>query len=178
MNTPVEGEPPIELSTEELKSLLIRNWLTHDAMWFAGSVEELGIEAANRLNRRAVRGMSTVEALRILKATGLDGVRTIGDLRRFVDTAVNLVIPSAIEFAIEWDLDGSSMSFEVTRCFAFEGVTALGVAGTYECGIFERVTGWLGALGVQHEMVPDEVLCTMHHHGWCRRRFLLEFPSL
>jgi hypothetical protein len=56
-------------------------------------------------------------------------------------------------------------------------VTALGVADTYECGIYERVKGWLDALGVGYEVEPDELLCSMQHHGACGRRFALDLPA-
>lgn len=167
----------MEVSAGQLKELLVKNWLTHDAMWFAVAVEELGIDTANRLNRRAVAAMSVVEAKRIKRLIGLDAVRTPGELRRFFDAATMLVIPSAIEFTVDWAPHGRAMTFEVTRCFAYEGVTALGVADTYECGIYERVKGWLDALGVGYEMEPDELLCSMCHSGSCRRRFVLALPD-
>ena len=171
------GEVPVEISPERLKGLLIRNWLTHDAMWFATAVEELGIEEANRMNRRAVHAMAGVEAKRILRIMGLEEVRTGAEVRRFFEAAIFLVIPSAIEFTLDWEPGERAVTFEITRCFAFEGVTALGVADTYECGIYERVKGWLEALGVGFEMEPDVALCTMHHDGTCRRRFALLLPG-
>lgn len=173
---PTDGEP-VEITPRHLKSLLVRNWLTHDAMWFAGAVDELGIETANRLNRRAVAGMAAVEAARILRVMDLEEVRTGEELRRFFDVAIALVIPSAIEFTVRWEPAEQTVSFEITRCFAFEGVTALGVADTYECGIYERVKGWLDALGVGYEIEPDELLCSMQHRGACRRRFALDLPG-
>jgi hypothetical protein len=176
LHLPTDGEP-VEITPRHLKALLVRNWLTHDAMWFAGAVDELGIETANRLNRRAVAGMSAVEAARILRIMGLEEVRTGAELRRFFDVAIALVIPSAIEFTVGWEPDERAVCFEITRCFAFEGVTALGVADTYECGIYERVKGWLDALGVGYEIDPDDLLCSMQHRGVCDRRFTLDLTG-
>ncbi len=177
---PLHGHPeeiPVEISPERLKGLLIRNWLTHDAMWFAIAVDELGIEQANRLNRRAVHAMAGVEAKRIMRIMGLEEVRTGAEVRRFFESAIFLVIPSAIEFTLDWEPGEQAVTFEITKCFAFEGVSALGVADTYECGIYERVKGWLDALGVGFEMEPDAELCTMFHEGTCRRRFALSLPG-
>jgi hypothetical protein len=121
--------------------------------------------------------MSAVEAARILRIMGVEEVRTGGELRRFFDVAIALVIPSAIEFTVQWEPGERAVRFEITRCFAFEGVTALGVVDTYECGIYERVKGWLDALGVGYEIEPDELLCSMQHRGACERRFALDLPG-
>ncbi len=39
-------------------------------------------------------------------------------------------------------------------CFAYEGVAGLGVAAEYECGIYERIYGWLDALGLEYQATP------------------------
>ncbi|MCZ7528360.1 MAG: DUF6125 family protein [Acidimicrobiia bacterium] len=154
---------------EELRRLLLRNWMTHDAMWFMHAVNELGIERTNGLNRAAVRSMATVEAKRILRLLGLERVTTPDDVRRFFDTAIELVIPDFMEFSWEWGPENRSVRFEITKCFAHEGTTALGVVERYECGIYDRIYGWLDALGVGHEVAPDVAHCTMHHDGQCVR---------
>ncbi len=46
--------------------------------------------------------MEVVEAKRIKRIIGLDAVRTPEELRCFFDTATMLVIPSAIEFTVDW----------------------------------------------------------------------------
>lgn len=165
------------IDKERLRGLLLRNWMTHDAMWFANAVQSLGIARANALNRAAVRGMAGVEAKRLCKLLGVTSVATPGELRRFFDAAIALVIPDFMAFTWEWSEDGRALCFEVTRCFAHDGVTMLGVVGDYECGIYERIYGWLDALGVRHEVTPDAVHCTLHHAGECVRRLRIDFPE-
>ncbi len=160
---------------EQLHALLLRGWMTHDAMWFANAVQELGIEGANKLNRSAVHGMAAVEAKRISKLLGLSTVSGSGELRQFVDAATELVIPDFMDFSADWSDDGTSVCFAITKCFAFDGVSMLGVAAEYECGIFERIYGWLDAFGVDYQVTPAGPQCLMHHSGHCRREIELTF---
>lgn len=159
---------------DEVRSLLLRNWMTHDAMWFANSLERLGIEETNVLNRSAVRAMAAIEAKRIAKLFGLAPVTTAGDVRRFFDTAIATVIPDFMDFTVTWVPDETAVSFEITRCFAFEGVSALGVADRYECGVYERLYGWLDGLGVEYSIAPDTARCTRDGvDGACSRKISL-----
>ena len=159
----------------ELRALLLRNWMTHDAMWFMNAVRSLGIDKANELNRAAVRGMAAVEAKRLCKILGVSQVGTPDEMRQFFDTAIELVIPDFIEFSWKWAPDNRSVRFEITKCFAHDGVIRLGVADAYECGIYERIYGWFDALGVAYTVTPDVVRCTMHHDGECVRDLRVAF---
>ncbi len=62
---------------EQLKELLIKNWMTHDAMWFYHSVQEFGMEKTNVVNKAAVRSMAGVEIKRLKKAMGVDQDRDL-----------------------------------------------------------------------------------------------------
>lgn len=165
-------DTPIPLDPAAHLGLVQRGWLTHDAMWFANCLARLGIEVTNELNRSSVRAMAAVEAKRVAKVIGLTDPLAPGELRRFIDTAIILVIPTEVmTYAISWEEGDGAVTFEVGRCFAFEGTSALGVADRYQCGIFERIVGWLDELGVPYAIEPDVAHCTMHHRGWCRRTF-------
>lgn len=175
MSDDLETSDPESIGREELRGLLLKNWMTHDAMWFMHSVNALGIEKTNELNRAAVRSMAAVEAKRLLKILGFRSVTTHDEIRAFFDAAIALVIPDFIRFDWEWEPGNRAVRFEITKCFAFEGVTALGVAEQYECGIYERIYGWMEALGVRCDVIPDVVHCTMHHSGSCVRDVRLVF---
>ena len=152
--------------------LVQRCWLTHDAMWFANCIARLGIDVANDLNRAVVRDMAAVEAKRVAKLIALDAEPTHAEVHRFFDTAIALLIPAEVmSYDLTWEPDHSAVTFEVSRCFAHEGTTALGVVAGYQCGIFERIEGWMTALGVPYTMEPVVEHCTLHHDGWCHRTF-------
>ena len=46
------------LNKGEIKELLSKGWITHDAMWFVHCLEEAGIEKTNKINKAAVKSMS------------------------------------------------------------------------------------------------------------------------
>ena len=40
-----------QLDKKQLKELLVKCWMTHDGSWFYNCARELGIDAANKLNK-------------------------------------------------------------------------------------------------------------------------------
>jgi hypothetical protein len=54
------------------------------------------------------------------------------------------------------------MQAEWESCFAYEGMTALGVSDRYECGMMLRIDTWLNALGIKFEVDPKVTGCVMH----------------
>ncbi len=44
------------LSKEELKEILIKGWMTHDAMWFLHFLRKTGIETTNKINKDTSAG--------------------------------------------------------------------------------------------------------------------------
>lgn len=165
------------MDKHQLKALLTRCWMTHDAMWFMNAVNEVGIEKANVMNRGAVRQMAAVEAKRVMRAAGVDGVRDLAGMRRFVEAAAQLVIGDFIEFSVEWSEADSSMCFRIPKCFAHDGVAMLGVLDRYECGIYERIYGWCDALDVEYEVTPDTLRCIFDDTGVCVRTMRFTFPT-
>lgn len=56
------------------------------------------------------------------------------------------------------------------NCFAYEGVKKYGMIDYSDCGIFERINGWLVALGVAFE-TTDFTGCLIHQTGKCEIDF-------
>lgn len=165
----------IPLPTNELRELLVKSWMTHDAMWFVNCLKEFGIELTNKLNKAAIRDMSIIEIKRIQKATGIGSIDTFDDLRRLFDLIMRIVsgdfmkyrycIPSKNTLRIDWE-----------RCFAYEGMIALGVSDRYECGIMLRIDTWLNTLGIRYEVEPKVIGCMMHTDGKCFRDYRFFLP--
>ena len=68
----------VPLAKKELKELLNKCCMTHDAMWFYNCLQECGIEKTNKINRAAVKAMAAVEIKRLKKAVGVDNLETFG----------------------------------------------------------------------------------------------------
>ena len=67
------------------------------------------------------------------------------------------------------------MGWETERCFAHEGVSKLGMIDRYECGIFDRLEGWLESLGIEYKATPEIDGCFMHRRGRCVREYRFAF---
>ena len=154
----------------ELRELINRNWMTHDAMWFFHSVQEHGIEKTNAINKAAVRSMATVEAKRLKKAFGIETIRTFDELKQFILSGFEVIRGSFMDFRLSFP-EENVMEWEVPSCFAYEGVRSLGVIDGYQCAIFDRLDAWLETLGVQYSVAPEVAGCLLHRQGKCRRRY-------
>jgi hypothetical protein len=161
---------------EELRQLLIKGWMTHDAMWFRHCVEACGIETANRVNQAAVRSMAAVEIRRLTKALGIAEVRSMDALRELIEGAWQIVKADFMDFACTFPAP-DVMRWEVRRCFAFEGVTQIGVADRYECGIFPRIEAWLDTLGIAYTVTPTAEGCLMAADRPCVREYRFAFGA-
>jgi hypothetical protein len=140
------------MNKNEIKAFFTKNWLTHDAMWYGSCVQELGSEKANQLNKGAVRLMAGIEFKRILKLMGKPKghlSESFDDLSEILITAFHVVQTSFMKFEISFP-EKNLLRGQFNYCFAYEGVKKFGLVDAYDCGIVERVKGWLDALGVQY----------------------------
>jgi len=167
----------IKLNSEEVKELFSKNWLTHDAMWYGTCVNELGSEKANKLNKTAVRLMATIEIKRIVGLMGRPmgaGINTFHELKEIIGTAFQLVQTSFMTFDYSFPEENMLLG-SFNECFAYNGVKKYGMIANYDCGIVERVKGWLDGLSVSYVMEPDFTGCLMYQKGTCEVRFRFNF---
>ena len=77
--------------------------MTHDAMWLMHSIEELGIETANKLNISAVRSMSMIEIKRLQKVLGYedDNLARFESLVTFLKEAFGLIKADFMKFKFD-----------------------------------------------------------------------------
>ncbi len=164
------------VSKEDLKKLLLKSWMTHDAMWFANALQRDGIETANALNLGAIRSMAPFEVRRLREILHVGDIEDQVALRRFLEATMALMADDYMDFQWDWREDGS-VQVTARRCFAFEGISKLGAIADYQCGIFERIYAWLDALGVDYDVDHDGKECMMHHSGACQRQLTFRFDS-
>ena len=162
------------LEKDELKELLIKGWMTHDAMWFYHCLQECGIEKTNRINKAAIKAMSAVEIKRIQKAVGTEKLDTFDEFKRFFNIAMEIATGEFMKYTYSVPAN-NLMHGEWESCFAYEGVKALGVIDRYECGIMLRIDTWLDTLGIQYEVEPKVTGCIMHTDGKCFRDYRFFF---
>lgn len=158
-----------KLTGKEIKELFSKNWLTHDAFWYGSCVSELGATLANKLNKNAVRMMAGVEMARILKLMGKPKglqITEFAELKEVIETAFGVVQTDFMKFEFAFPevnlLRGTHYS-----CFAHEGVKKFDLIDGYECGIIERIKGWLDCVNVPFVVSPEFSGCLMHEEGHC-----------
>jgi hypothetical protein len=161
---------------DEMKEILIKNWMTHDAMWFYNCLQECGIEKTNKINKAAIRSMAGIEIGRIQKAVGMDKVETFEDLKSLVDAAFNVLKGDFMDFTYSFPAE-NILRGEWKNCFAYNGVKQLGVLDRYQCGIMERIYGWFDAVGLKYNVSPQVEGCMMHTDGKCFREFTFTFDK-
>ena len=163
-----------EISKKDLVTVLNKNWMTHDAMWFSLTIESSGIEKANKINRKAARSMAMIEVKRMLR---LLNTLKIADIQKLLDFLKNILslFPDDI-LKGEYTIIGEDrLRFETKKCFAYEGMKKIGHIEKYECGIFERIEGWFDALQLKYKHTPPDELCVLHHMGSCIKEYKFTF---
>ena len=162
------------LKKSELKEVLIKNWMTHDALWFSNCLQECGIEKTNRINKAAARAIGMIEIKRIQKTLGINKVETFEDFKLLSDATWDIVKGKFMKFAYSYPAKNVlHIGFE--SCFAHKGIKQLGAIEQYQCGIFERIYGWYDGMGIKYSVSPRVEGCMMHTDGICFREFTFGF---
>jgi len=153
------------LSAAEREKLLVKCWLSHDARWFMAVATESGLEVANRLNRIAAHEVGKAEARRIAGALALPPVTGIDGYLLAQEVLIGLLGRDLLDFDVS-RVGDDAFQARVGRCFAYGNASRAGVTDGFGCGIFSRITGWLDALGLAHELSPSTEEC-LQARGAC-----------
>jgi len=154
----------------ELKELLLKCWMTHDGMWFYHCMREFGIEKANQINKAAIRSLAALEIVRIRKAFGLKEIQSFHDIKALFDAAFGVLTDDFMGFKYRFTSE-NVLHWEMKKCFAHAGMTRLGVAEAYECGVIYRVACWFDSLGIPYTLTPPVDRCLMESCGRCAGDF-------
>ena len=98
------------LSKKELRELLCKGWMTHDAMWLLHCLESIGMEKTNEINSKAVFSMSRIEINRISKALGYpkkDKIKTFEEVKQLFVQAMEIVKADFMDFT--WSIPGKNV---------------------------------------------------------------------
>ncbi len=162
------------LEKAELRELLNKCWMTHDGMWFFHCMNECGMDAANKVNRAAIRSMSAIEIRRIKEAFDISEIRDPQGLRELFAAAGETVVAEFMGFSHEFVSD-THLHVEMGNCFAYRGMQRTGAIKQYQCGIFERIETWLKELRIPFTVTPEVESCMMLTEGRCFRDYRFSF---
>jgi len=138
---------------------LQRLWWLHDALWYQEVAKRFGPEAANEINREAIRPIARRVMKAVLAGRGLDrDDLAMEDVLACFREASALMWPPPLT---EWEaeiVDGETIEVQITKCYAIEGLKRIGAAEEYECPCIAVREGWFSALRLQ---ARQEILTSM-----------------
>lgn len=152
----------------EQKELVRRCWYSHDGHWFQSAAAELGMETANRLNRRALRAQGASEARRLRKALGMGDVAGLDAFLRLFEALASVLVPPPTAVRLERQGD-RCYAIHVDRCFVHESVVRAGNPESYQCAVFDRIAGWHDGAGLPLAGEPPGLRCAKATGGECQR---------
>ena len=164
------------LKKDELKELLIKSWMTHDAMWFSSCLREFGIEKTNRINKVAARAMSAIEIKRIQKAVGAEKLDTFDEFKRFLEILTEIAKGKFMKYTYSMP-EKNMLHTEWKSCFSYKAAKELGVIDRYECGPMLPLETYLDTLGIKYEVEPKVTGCMMYTDGRCFRDYKFFFDK-
>lgn len=164
------------LNKEELKNLLVKNWMTHDGAWFLNTYLRFGINEANKLNKKAISTLSKFEINRVKKLSKLGDkkITNYDDLKKFVNDSFSVLKGDFMNFKYSFP-GNNSIHWEMRNCFAYEGMKKLGIQKDYECGVIYRVSCWLRELGLKHRIEPKIKKCLLNSQEKCMGNIIVSF---
>jgi hypothetical protein len=159
----------LNLVPEQVKDLLLRNWMTHDSLWYTEVADRWGMTEASPMNLRVCRKLGRIEFGRLLKAANAAPPRNFNQYRALFELGVEVFVPDFINLQIEYPGDDSQI-FHVAECFAHKGMVKADLIADYQCGIFERIEGWFDAMGAGYIRTPDLSRCLKYRGEECKVR--------
>ncbi len=146
------------LTSDELRAMLVKNWMTHDALWYGEAAKKFGMKEASPMNLRVCRKLGQIECKRLMKIVGASTPKDLNEFREIFALGEDAFIPDFMTYKIEYPGE-NRMLFHAIDCFAHRGMKQTGMLPDYECGIFERIEGWFDAIGVKYTKTPDLSRC-------------------
>lgn len=162
-----------DLPIEAEEDLLRRCWASHDAYWYSAVAAEFGIDAANRLNRANVRNIGRTEMHRLMKALGAAPPRDIAEAMPLFDEGRRVYVPSSLMDAEVTNITDDGYDVRINWCYVHENISKAGIAGVYECAVFQRTAGWHDAWGLPLKVDPPAATCAKAAGRECVQRMAI-----
>jgi hypothetical protein len=162
------------LTPQGIKDLLVRNWMTHDALWCNEVANQFGMVVASPMNLKICRNLGQIEYGRLMKMVQASSPKDMEEYRALFELGKSVFFPNFMTAAIEYP-ENDTQVFHFIDCFAYKGMKKVGRLPDYECGIFERVEGWFHAMDLTYTRTPDLSRCLKYLGKDCRITVRFQF---
>lgn len=164
----------IALNKSQLRDLLLKNWMTHDALWYAEVALKLGMKEASPMNLRVCRRLGQIEYKRLLNVANISPPANMEQFQTVFDIGRQVFVPDFMSLEIAYPVK-NLLQIHVLECFAHRGMEKAGQLAEYECGIFERIFGWFDAMNLNYTVEPDLTRCLKFKGRDCIVTFRFQF---
>ena len=98
--------------------------MTHDGMWFFHCLQEFGIDKTNKLNKSAIKSLSSIEIHRIKDILRFNKeIINHDSFKEFFEEASKLMIPNFMNVTFKFlENDQMAWQFNQDKCFAYAGI--------------------------------------------------------
>jgi hypothetical protein len=156
----------LQVNQDQIRDILIKNWMTHDALWYTEVAHHFGMADASPMNLRVCRKLGHIECKRLMKQVDVSPPGNMTEFRELWELAERVFVPDFMTFTVDYPGD-NIQRMHVLDCFAYNGMHDAGLVSEYECGIFERIEGWYDAMGLAYTRSPDLSRCLKHQGKDC-----------
>ena len=164
------------INQDQLRNILIKNWMTHDALWYGEVAAKFGMAEASPMNLRVCRKLGQIEFGRLMKMVEAPSPKNIEEYQELFELGKQVFFPDFVSAQISYP--GNDLQiFNFLDCFAHKGMKKLGLLPDYECGIFERIEGWFDAMGLKYTRTPDLSRCLKLTGKECKITVQFHFDS-
>jgi hypothetical protein len=125
-------------------------WWLHDGRWYQEVAKRFGFDAANEINREALKFVAS----RVGRSVAAQLGRPIGELdfpevvEAFAECSKRMWPAEYVEFNTKVTGDGT-FELNVVRNFALQMLKRAGTLPTYQCGCLALREGWFEGLGLK-----------------------------
>ena len=93
--------------------------------------------------------------MKVLEASVQDDMQAY---QKLFEIGEQVFVPEFMSLDIDYPAE-NLQRFCVRECFAHRGMEKAGLLKDYECGIFERIFGWLDGMNLKYSATPDLSRC-------------------
>ncbi|UFJ42572.1 hypothetical protein LOK74_08800 [Brevibacillus humidisoli] len=166
------------MNTAPCEEKIYRYWWFHDGAWYQNVARKFGFEAANELNKEALRYMAKRGMQTYVRENGIDlsEITTIESLAHHYMEGASEMWPEHWVH-LEANILGPD-SFEVVnrRNFAIEMLRKAGTLDKYECPGLALREGWFAGLGIKN-YIQEERECVVRGDEVCRYWARIDFAG-
>ena len=162
------------INPQKLNSFLIKNWMTHDALWYGEVAGKLGMSEASPINLRVCRKLGQIEFKRLMQMLEATLPGDMQAYQKLFEIGTQVFVPDFMAIDIDYPAE-NVQRFCVRECFAHRGMEKAGHLKDYECGIFERIAGWLDAMNLTYTVAPDLSRCLKFKGQACEVTIKFQF---